>query len=139
MFIATSCLACHRLGNDGGGVGPDLNRSANRYTLRDLMENIIEPSKVVSNQYESTIMELRDGTVVTGRIIGEEDGILQVAANPTAPQEIKEIRNADVESRQVSPISMMPLGLINRMNQDEVLDLIAYILSAGDPKHPMFR
>jgi hypothetical protein len=84
-------------------------------------------------------MELRDGTVVTGRIIGEEDGILQVAANPTAPQEIKEIRNADVESRQVSPISMMPLGLINRMNQDEVLDLIAYILSAGDPKHPMFR
>lgn len=139
MFIATSCLACHRLGNDGGGVGPDLNRSANRYTLRDLLENIVEPSKVVSNQYESTILELRDGTVVTGRIVGEEDGILQVAANPAAPQEIKEIRRVDVESRQVSPISLMPLGLINRMNREEVLDLIAYILSAGDPKHPLFK
>lgn len=139
MFIAASCLACHRLGNDGGGVGPDLNRSANRYTLRDLLENIVEPSKVVSNQYESTILELSDGTVVTGRIVGEEGGILQVAANPNAPQEIKEIRNADIESRQVSPISLMPLGLINRMNREEVLDLVAYILSAGDPKHPMFR
>lgn len=139
MFIATSCLACHRLGNDGGGVGPDLNRSANRYTLRDLLENIIQPSKVVSNQYESTILELADGTVITGRIVGEEGGILQVAANPTSPQEIKEIRNADIESRQVSPISLMPVGLINRMNREEVLDLIAYILSAGDPKHSMFR
>jgi putative heme-binding domain-containing protein len=139
MFIATSCLACHRLGNDGGGVGPDLNRSANRYTLRDLLENIIEPSKVVSNQYESSILELKDGTVITGRIVGEEGGILQVAANPNAPQEIKEIRSVDVESRQVSPISLMPLGLINRLNREEVLDLLAYILAAGDPRHAMFR
>ena len=139
MFIAASCLACHRLGNDGGGVGPDLNRSANRYTVRDLLENIILPSKVVSNQYESTILELVDGTIITGRIVEEEGGLVQIAANPTAPQEIKEIRVADIESRQVSPISLMPLGLINRMNHDEVLDLIAYILSAGDPKHPLFR
>ncbi len=142
MYIAGNCLACHRLGNDGGGVGPDLTRSSSRYTLRDLLENIIDPSKVVSDQYESTIFELRDGTIITGRIMGEEDGTLQVAANPAAPneiKEIKEIRVADIESRQSSPLSLMPRGLINGMNREEIMDLLAYMLSAGDQRHPMFK
>ncbi len=139
MYIAGNCLACHRLGNDGGGVGPDLTRSSSRYTLRDLLENIVDPSKVVSDQYESTLFELTDGTTITGRIVGEEDGVLQVAANPAVPNEIKEIRLADIESRQVSPLSLMPRGLINGMNKEEIRDLLAYILAAGDREHPMFK
>ena len=94
---------------------------------------------MVSDQYESTIFQLNDGTVVTGRVTGEEDGILQVTANPAAPNEIREISIADVESRQVSPVSLMPRGLINGMNKEEVMDLLAYILAAGDRKQPMFK
>jgi putative heme-binding domain-containing protein len=139
MFIAAACQACHRLGNDGGGVGPDLTGAGNRYTLRDLLENIIEPSKVISDQYESSIIELKNGSVITGRITGEEGGILQVATNPALPNDITEVRNADITSRKASPVSLMPPMLINSMSQEEVSDLIAYILAAGDSTNKMFR
>ena len=74
-----------------------------------------------------------------GRITGEEGGILQVAANPAAPGVITEVRNTEVQSRKVSPVSLMPAGLINSMNQDEVADLIAYILSGGDKRNKVFK
>ena len=112
---------------------PDLTGGANRYTLRDLLENIIEPSKVISDQYESSILELKDGSTSSGRIIGEEDGILQVATNPSAP---KTPRNRKPTSGAAKSADLSHAAWsINRMNQDEVLDLIAYILAAGDPKH----
>ena len=139
LFIAAACQACHRLGNEGGGVGPDLTGAGNRYTLRDLMENIVDPSKVISDQYESSIIALKNGSTVVGRITGEEGGILQVATNPAAPGQITEVRNTDVQSRKVSPISLMPPGLINSMNPDEVADVIAYILSGGDKRNKMFK
>ncbi|MBX7207171.1 MAG: DUF1080 domain-containing protein [Verrucomicrobiaceae bacterium] len=139
LFIASACQACHRLGNEGGGVGPDLTGAANRYTLRDLLENIIDPSKVISDQYESSILELKNGTTIIGRVNNEEGGILQVATNPAAPGEITELRNDTIKSRKVSPVSLMPPGLINSMNPNEVLDLVAYLLSGGDAKGGMFK
>lgn len=139
LYIAAACQACHRVGNDGGGVGPDLTGAANRYTLRDLLENIIEPSKVISNQYESTILELKSGHTIVGRVSAEEDGILQVVTDPSAPNRTIDVQKSDVENRQVSPVSLMPLGLIDSMNRNEVLDLAAYILSGGQRSHPMFK
>ena len=139
LFIAAACQACHRLGNEGGGVGPDLTGAGNRYTLRDLMENIVDPSKVISDQYESSIIVLKNGSTVVGRITGEEGGFLQVATNPAAPGDITEVRSDKITSRQASPVSLMPPGLINSMNQDEVADLIAYILSGGDKRNKMFK
>jgi len=139
LFIASACQACHRLGNEGGGVGPDLTGAGNRYTLRDLLENIVEPSKVISDQYESSILELKNGTTIIGRVTNEEGGILQVATNPAAPGEITEVRNDTLKSRKVSPTSLMPPGLINSMNADELKDLIAYLLSGGDAKNKMFK
>ncbi|WP_395749613.1 family 16 glycoside hydrolase [Prosthecobacter sp.] len=139
LFIAAACQACHRLGNEGGGVGPDLTGAGNRYTLRDLLENIIDPSKVISDQYESSVITLRNGSTVVGRITGEEGGFLQVATNPAAPGEITEVRSDKIQSRTVSPVSLMPPGLINSMNQDEVEDLLAYILSGGDKRNKMFK
>jgi putative heme-binding domain-containing protein len=139
LFIASACQACHRLGNEGGGVGPDLTGAGNRYTLRDLLENIVEPSKVISDQYESSILELKDGRTIIGRVTNEEGGILQVATNPAAPGEITEVRNDTIKSRKVSPTSLMPPGLINSMNADELKDLIAYLLSGGDAKNKMFK
>jgi putative heme-binding domain-containing protein len=139
LFTAAACFNCHRFGNQGGGVGPDLTGSGSRYTVRDLIENLIEPSKVISDQYESSILELKDGTTLTGRITAEESGKLLVAANAFAPGDHTEVKLADLKSRKPSPISLMPEGLLNGMNQSEVLDLLAFLLSAGDPKSAVFR
>lgn len=139
LYIAAACQACHRLGNDGGGIGPDLTGAVNRYTLRDLLENIIVPSKVISDQYESTILELKDGRTIVGRVSAEEGGILQVVTDPSAPNRTTDVHKSEVKTRQVSPVSLMPPGLIDSMNRNEVLDLAAYILSGGQRSHPMFK
>ncbi len=132
LFIATACQACHRLGGEGGGIGPDLTGAANRYTLRDLLENIVEPSKVISDQYESTVIETKDGKVFTGRITSEDDDHLYVATNPADLNDITTVKITQLKSRQASPVSLMPPGLINSMNPDEVRDLIAYIVTGGN-------
>jgi len=103
------------------------------------MENIIEASKVISDQYESSIPELKNGGVVTGRVSAEEGGILQVVTNPAAPNETTDIPKVEVKDRKVSPISIMPPGLVNSMNKTEIMDLIAYILSGGDKANAMFK
>lgn len=139
LFAAAACFNCHRFGNQGGGVGPDLTGSGSRYTVRDLIENLIEPSKVISDQYESSILTLKDGTTVTGRVVAEENGKLLVAANAFAPGDQTEVKVSDLKSRKPSPVSLMPEGLLNGMNQSEVLDLLAFLLSAGDPKNAVFR
>lgn len=137
-FHAVLCSSCHRFGNEGGGVGPDITGAGNRYTLRDLLENIIEPSKVISDQYHSTLIEKQDGTSIVGRIMQEEGDKIAIAQNPLAPHDLTVINQSDVKSRSVYPVSAMPPALLNSLNQDEVLDLLAYLLSAGNPEDPAF-
>ncbi|WP_113962147.1 c-type cytochrome [Roseimicrobium gellanilyticum] len=138
MFTSTLCLTCHRFGGDGGSIGPDVTGAGSRYTLRDLMENIIEPSKVISDQYDSHQIEKKDGSLVIGRIVAEENGDLMVMMNPFAPTSLTKVAADEVKSKKTQPVSMMPPGLINTLNQDELLDLIAYILSAGNPQDARF-
>jgi putative heme-binding domain-containing protein len=138
MFTSTLCLTCHRFGGDGGSIGPDVTGAGNRYTLRDLMENIIEPSKVISDQYDSHQIEKKDGSLVIGRIVAEENGDLMVMMNPFAPTTLTKVPAAEVKGRKTQAVSMMPPGLINTLNQDELLDLIAYILSGGNPQDARF-
>ncbi|MDQ3623839.1 MAG: c-type cytochrome [Verrucomicrobiota bacterium] len=139
MYSATLCASCHQFNGEGGNVGPDLTGAANRYTLRDLLENIIEPSKVISDQYGSEQIDKKDGAILIGRVVVEENGKLFVMASPLAPEEQVAVDVADVRSRSPYPISMMPPGLINSLNKEELLDLLAYIQTAGNSKDPVFK
>lgn len=138
MFSSIMCSACHHFAGEGGSIGPDITGAANRYTMRDLMENIIDPSKVISDQYGSHQIEKKDGTTVIGRVVAEENGTLMVMTNPFAPGELTKLAAADVKTKKDYPVSMMPPSLINALNQEELLDLIAYIMSAGDAGNKAF-
>ncbi|HEX2852197.1 MAG TPA: c-type cytochrome [Opitutaceae bacterium] len=138
LFAAAACVVCHRFGAEGGGVGPDLTVAGGRYTIRDLLENIIEPSRVISDQYGVEQFDLNDGTVAIGRVVGEERGDLLLMSNPFAPNDRTRVKASTVKSRKPYPVSMMPPGLINALNPEELKDLVAYILSAGNPADPMF-
>jgi putative heme-binding domain-containing protein len=140
MFTATACILCHRLGSDGGsGAGPDLTGSGGRYSVRDLLESIIEPSKVISDQFGTEEIERTDGDPIVGRVIGEEDGDLLVLANPFSSDDKTRVKASAVKSRKPFETSMMPAGLINSLNPDELQDLLAYILSAGNAQDGMFK
>jgi putative heme-binding domain-containing protein len=139
MYRSTMCATCHRFNGEGGSIGPDLTGSGNRYTLRDLMENIVEPSKVISDQYDSHEITKKDGSTILGRIVVEENGKVFVMANPFAPNDQMAINESDIAKKETRKVSMMPPGLINALNADELLDLIAYLLSGGNAQDKMFQ
>ena len=104
----------------------------------DLLENIIDPSKVISDQYPTEQIQLKDGGLIVGRVIVQENGKLFVMTSALVPDSLTPIDESTVKSRSPYPVSMMPPGLINSLNADELLDLLAYIQTAGNPKDKAF-
>ena len=139
LFHATACASCHRFAGAGSGIGPDLTGSSSRYTLKDMMENIIEPSKVISDQYSSKVFKMKNGSEVVGRKGTEEDGTLHLMTNPYSADYTAEIKVADIKSEKEWHVSPMPPALIYSLNPDELSDLVAYIFSAGNPDHEYFQ
>ncbi len=112
---------------------------AGRFSPRDLLESIIEPSKSISDQYEAVVIETSDGKLVSGRIVNLNGDNMMVMTNMLDPNDLASIDRKRVESVTSSKVSMMPKGLLDTLKEDEILDLMAYMLSRGDKEHPMFR
>ncbi len=138
MFQVTACFKCHRFAGDGGIVGPELTAVARRYNARTLLESIIEPSKVISDQYEANIFVLDSGKQVSGRVVNLNGDRIMVCENMLEPGNLTQVAREEIEETLVSKVSMMPAGLINTLTKEEVLDLIAYLQSGGDPDSPVF-
>jgi putative heme-binding domain-containing protein len=139
MFGVASCFACHRFDNEGGAHGPDLSGAASRFSVRDLLESIVEPSKSISDQYAAWNFALDDGRRVTGRIVNLHDNNIMVMPNMLEPNTIINIDARRIESREISKVSPMPTGLLDTLKENEVLDLMAYLLSRGDRGNKMFK
>jgi putative heme-binding domain-containing protein len=139
LFGEANCFACHRFGNEGGAQGPDLTAAAGRFSVRDLLESIIEPSKVISDQYAAVVIATSDGKTITGRIVNLHGDSLSVMTNMLDPNGLVNVDRRKVESMETSKVSMMPTGLIDTFKEEEILDLMAYLLSRGDRNSKMFR
>jgi putative heme-binding domain-containing protein len=138
-FAASRCVQCHRFGGLGGATGPDLTNVAGRFSYRDLAEAIVDPSKVISDQYRASVIETTAGKVITGRITSENDNSVILLADPVDPTKTIEIAKNDIEKIQPSRVSLMPMDLLDTLNEDEVLDLLAYMMSRGNPNAPLFK
>ena len=139
MFVATACFKCHRFAGSGGIVGPDLTAVARRYNARTMLESLIEPSKVISDQYEASVFVLNSGKQVIGRVVNLNGDKLMVSENMLDPGRLTTISRDEIEESFVSKTSMMPTGLLNNLTRGEILDLIAYLQSGGDPNGLMFQ
>ena len=137
-FVAALCLACHRFGNEGGAVGPDVTAVSSRFTRLDLLSSIFEPSKVVSEQYQNTTVTKKNGDDVTGRLVEETPDKLVLVIDPLVPDARTEVKKSDVQKRAASKVSPMPEGLVNILTKEEILDLLAYIESGGKKEHAVF-
>ena len=137
-FLQTGCVQCHRYAGEGGSVGPDLTGVGRRLSPRDLLESLVLPSQVIAEGYASTEIETRAGEVVTGRIEREDDRLV-VIRPLAAAEEVITIRKADIRRRALSKTSNMPTGIVNTLSESQVLDLMAYLISDGNPDHASFR
>ena len=139
LFGAVGCYNCHRFDTEGGAVGPDLTGVGARFSSRDLLESVVDPNKEISDQYAAIIVTKNDGDVVIGRVANLNNDDLMIATDMTDPNAFANVKRKDVMSIEPSKISPMPEGLLNTLQQDEILDLMAFLLSRGDRNHAMFR
>jgi putative heme-binding domain-containing protein len=139
LFGQATCFACHRFANEGGAAGPDLTGAGGRFNVRDLLESIVEPSKEISDQYAAVDITTVDGKVITGRIVNLHEENLMVMTNMLDPNGLTTVNRRKIDTMEKSKVSMMPLGLLDTFKEDEIVDLMAYLLSRGDRNGKMFR
>ena len=128
LFRIAQCHRCHRIAGRGGVTGPDLTSVGNRFDTRYLVEALIQPSKVISDQYRQHVMITSDGRVLTGRVVSQDEQTTTIRTDPLSTGETT-LRNDEIISRKPSPVSEMPTGLVNVLTKEEILDLIAYMRS----------
>ncbi len=134
IFKEALCSACHRSGARGPAVGPDLTHISSRFSRRDILQSIIDPSQVVAENYRNLKVVTTDGRGIVGRVLMEGDyrsEKLRLAINPLRPTEIIELAKSDIESSEESSLSPMPSGLIDTFQAHEILDLLQYLDSAS--------
>lgn len=139
LFGFASCVGCHKMNGKGANVGPDLTKLDPKYSPTDVLQHILDPSKKIDKKFQSNIFVLISGKVVTGLIVKEDSDSVQVIDNPTAPDKVRTIRKDDIDEREVSKVSIMPQGVLNKLTKEEILDLLAFVVSKGDKKSELFK
>jgi putative heme-binding domain-containing protein len=124
MVFKQTCASCHRLFDEGGDIGPELTGSQ-RSNLDYLLENVLDPNAVVAKEYQVTILETNDGRILTGIVRQENDKVLTLQTQ----NDKVTLPKPEVRSRTKSAASMMPEGMLDKLTNEEVRDLVAYLAS----------
>lgn len=130
VFREALCGRCHRFGASGPWIGPDLTQVAGRFSRRDLLESMINPSKSIAENYRQVIVETDQGKVVTGRPVGGGDfrsEIIRLIPDLMRPDQTVEVHKKSIESHRYSEVSPMPQGLLDSFSPDEIADLLAFL------------
>jgi putative heme-binding domain-containing protein len=140
LFKVANCTGCHKMNGEGQQLGPDLTKlEPKRQTAEHILRSLLEPSKDIDEKYQSHLFILDSGRIVTGMIVEETEGEVKVLVDPLAKAPPVAIKKAEIDERDKSPNSIMPQGMLSKLTQEEILDLIAYVLTAGNEKHMLFK
>ena len=123
LIFKNTCGPCHKLYGEGGNIGPDLTGS-NRSNVDYLLGNILDPSGEIQDDYKMLVVTTRDGRTFVGNVAKETDRQLTLRV---VGQDAVVLNKSDVQSREVTPVSMMPTGLLEPLSDKEVLDLVGYL------------
>ena len=129
IFRTAQCASCHRFNGQGEGIGPDLTSVNQRFQRKEILESIVYPNQVVSDQYASQIVTA-GGRQYVGIAARQPDGDIIILQSDG--QKAK-IAAADIEDVKPSKQSAMPEGLMNRLTLDQVADLFAFLMKSPEP------
>ena len=139
MFGAAACFACHRFGNEGGMTGPDLTGAGGRYSPHDFLDQIINPSKVINEQFAPIDVTKNNGDMLSGVVVNLSGDGVTLNTDLSDPNQRVNVDRKEVKSIEASKISPMPPMLLMMLQKDEIMDLVAYVLSGGDKTNAMFK
>jgi putative heme-binding domain-containing protein len=128
VFEKANCLKCHKFGKDGEGVGPDLTTVSKRFKRADILESIIYPSKVISDQYRSLKITTKSGQEITGLAATQGETVTVLLSDASKVT----LRKDEIDTQVASLISVMPERLLDNLTLREVADLFAFLES--EPK-----
>jgi putative membrane-bound dehydrogenase-like protein len=120
----TGCVKCHRIGEQGGRIGPDLTGVGRRFSRIHLVESILEPSRAVAPAYRNTAIRLKDGQIVTGVKVLESDAAITLG---DAQGQVRTVLKSQIDEQRALELSLMPEGLEKALTDREFVDLIAFL------------
>ena len=124
----SACLSCHRVGQHGGSVGPDLTQIGVKQKLHHIVESLLWPQKVVVDEYKGIAVLTADGKVIRGYRVRETDEELEIRDAATGKTEV--IAQDEIEDAQQVG-SLMPDGLLTTLSMQDKQDLIAFLADLG--------
>ncbi len=130
-FAKARCNQCHVIAGRGVNLGPDLAESVKTMKGEELLRQIIEPSNKINEKFQNYQFVTKEGRVIVGVIMKEDDTTYHVATNLLTPNTLTTLRKKDIDEKIKSKISPMPAGLLNALTKDEILDLHSFIESSG--------
>jgi putative heme-binding domain-containing protein len=139
MFTAAGCIKCHTMNAEGAKIGPELTKVSEKYKGSNLLLQIVEPSKEINEQYRTHMLQTTDGDVITGLLAKEDEKEIHMLTNLLKPSEVTVVPKSKVQARRIAELSMMPSGVLVTLEKDEILDLVAFLESGGDPRHAFFK
>src|SRR5690606_20817167 len=123
VLFQNTCGTCHKMYGEGNVMGPDLTGS-NRTDKEYILMNVLEPSAEIQDDYKMVVITTRDGRIYSGNVISESQRQLTLRV---VGQDPVIINKSTIQSREVTPVSMMPTGLFENLSSDEIVDLVAYL------------
>ncbi|MEM7013922.1 MAG: c-type cytochrome, partial [Verrucomicrobiota bacterium] len=119
-----ACFACHKLGDTGVKVGPDLAGIGARLNREQLLESMLEPSKTIAPEFQVWIAQTKSGETISGFVAerGDAEATLRLATG-----QLRKVKTNELKSMKPQPISLMPEGLVSFLTPQEVADLLAWL------------
>jgi putative heme-binding domain-containing protein len=123
LVFSRNCSACHKVGNDGKEFGPELTKIATKHNRIKLIESVVDPNAEVDKKYLATLVELDDGSIVSGLLVKESPSELEIFDGKKSVV----VKVASISERKTLKQSSMPEGLAGAISPAEFLDVVEYL------------
>jgi putative heme-binding domain-containing protein len=130
-FMKARCRQCHAVGGHGVNLGPELKDVAKRLRGKKLLEQVLNPSSEINPKFQTNQFILTSGKVVSGVIVKETAGEVQIVSNLLTPDNVTKIKKSNIDERFPSKISAMPEGLVNVLTSAEIESLVSFMEAGG--------
>lgn len=131
VLFQKTCANCHRFFDAGGRIGPDITGSQ-RTNLDYLLQTLIDPSAAVAKDYQMTVVTTSAGRIITGLVVGESEAAVTLQ---TVNEKIV-VPIVEIEERVISPLSIMPEGMLQNLSTDQMRELFAYLMGSDQVPLP---
>ena len=121
-----ACAKCHSVDGQGGKAGPDLYAAGDKFARKELIEAILQPSATIAVGYTTTVVATKSGAEYTGIVKRTSPAGVEIMG---ADGRLVSIPAADIQEQHGSPISLMPEGLLDALQDQQVADLLAYLMT----------